>query len=40
MKPVRGSRWYSVFGIGVFTHDAHETFMGPHLGFRLARGLV
>ena len=34
-KQVRGSEYYSVYGIGVFTQLAADRYYGPRLGFRL-----
>jgi hypothetical protein len=36
MKPVRGSKFYSVYGIGVFTQGYPAYLAARQLGFRLA----
>ena len=35
MKPIRGSKYYSVYGIGVFTASGPPSHRVPYLGFRL-----
>jgi len=40
MKPVRGSKFYSVYGIGVFTQGYPEYYSAHQLGFRLVHDWV